>query len=81
MRDIHRAQALRDLEENNPSRLRIIEFDVTDFDAVGRAASQAVTLLPEGSGIDCLIHSAAVDLQEVTPFEEVCVSSLYLSLP
>ncbi|KAH9840678.1 uncharacterized protein C8Q71DRAFT_740754 [Rhodofomes roseus] len=53
-------------------RLSILELDVTDGTSVERAASAAAALLPAGSGLDCLIHNAAISLHEpVTPFEQV----------
>ena len=80
VRNIDHARELRELKAKHSSRLFTLEFDVIEFDAVKDAASRAAQLLPDGCGLDCLINNAAINLQEVTPFEEVCAGSPYLSL-
>ncbi|EPS96350.1 short-chain dehydrogenase [Fomitopsis schrenkii] len=62
---------LQELVATYSSRLTILECDATDAASVERAASDAAALLPDGQGLDCLIHNAAISQSFFTPFEQI----------
>ncbi|KAH9927579.1 uncharacterized protein B0H18DRAFT_1002574 [Fomitopsis serialis] len=63
-----------------PTRLSILELDVADPASVERGAANAAALLSEHEGLDCLIHSAAMSLQELVPFEQVDIAAFHQEL-
>ncbi|KAH9927580.1 uncharacterized protein B0H18DRAFT_875540 [Fomitopsis serialis] len=80
-RSLSRSPGLQALTSSYPpARLSILELDVADPASVERGAANAATLLSEYEGLDCLIHNAAVLLQEFTPFEQVDIASLHQEL-
>ncbi|KZT67524.1 NAD(P)-binding protein [Daedalea quercina L-15889] len=67
-----RSPGLQALTASYPSsRLSILELDITDTTSVSLAASRAAASLGDGVGLDCLIHNAVLNLQVLTPFEDV----------
>ena len=69
-----RSTGLQELVAAYPSRVAILECDATDATSVERAASAAAALLPDGQGLDCLIHNAAISVAPLVTFEDMYVA-------
>jgi len=80
-RSLSRSPGLQALTSSYPpTRLSVLELDVADPGSVERGAAIAATLLSEHEGLDCLIHNAAMLLQEFVPFEQVDIATFHQEL-